>query len=227
MNEKHKGLISDLVPPIVLRGLAAVIAPRLRSVTQVEPPGEKDAAWYDASFERCEHWSQHYTESEYYFLWSVIADRVVRGEAKSILEIGCGTGQLASLIRDKATCKYVGLDFSSKRIQFAKQAYPALSFVQQDAFKTDLFATCDYDTVVCTEFLEHVEGDTAIIGRIRKGTRFFGTVPNFPFVSHVRHFHDEGEVQSRYAEFFCELRVDTFLATAEGKAFYLLDGEIL
>ncbi|HUW54492.1 MAG TPA: class I SAM-dependent methyltransferase [Rhodanobacter sp.] len=227
MNVKLKGLISDLVPPIVLRGLAAVIAPRHRSASQVEPSGEKGAEWYDASFDACEHWTQHYTESEYYFLWSVIADRVVRTGARSILEIGCGTGQLACLIRDKTTCKYIGFDFSQKRIQYAKQTYPGLSFVQQDAFQTDLFTTCDYDTVVCTEFLEHIEDDRIILNRIRKGTRFYGTVPNFPFVSHVRHFHDENEVQSRYAGYFHDLRVDKFLADAKGKAFYLLDGEIL
>lgn len=227
MNVKIKALISDLVPPIVLRGLAAVIAPGHRSGGQVEQSGEKGAEWYDASFDACEHWSQHYTESEYYFLWSVIADRVVRTGARSLLEIGCGTGQLACLIRDKTTCKYIGFDFSQKRIQHAKQTFPSLSFVQQDAFQTDLFTTCDYDTVVCTEFLEHIEDDRVILNRIRKGSRFYGTVPNFPFVSHVRHFHDESEVQLRYAGFFHDLRVDKFLADANGKTFYLLDGEML
>jgi hypothetical protein len=64
------------------------------------------------------------------------------------------------------------------------------------------------------------------LGKIRKGSRFYGTVPNFPFVSHVRHFRDENEVRSRYASCFQNLRVDRFLADAKGKVFYLLDGEI-
>jgi len=227
MHATLKGLIRELVPPIMLRGATAVIAPRRKSGEQVRQSGERGAEWYDASFDVCGDWSRHYTESEYYFLWSVIADRVLRTGARSILEIGCGTGQLACLVRDKAACQYIGFDFSQKRIQHAQKAYPGLSFVQQDAFQTDLFTTCDYDTVVCTEFLEHVEGDTVILSRIRKGSRFYGTVPNFPFVSHVRHFHDENEVQSRYAGYFLDLRVDKFLADAKGKAFYLLDGEIL
>jgi hypothetical protein len=57
--------------------------------------GEKGAEWYDASFERGRHWRRHYTESPYYFIWTVIADRVLRAGGRSILEIGCGSGQLA------------------------------------------------------------------------------------------------------------------------------------
>ena len=226
MHARLKGFISELVPPIVLRAANALTAPRRGSSSRVAQHGERGAEWYDASFDASEDWSSHYTASEYYFLWSVIVDRIQAAGAKSILEVGCGPGQLASLIRDKVGCRYIGFDFSQRRIEHAQKAYPGLSFVLQDAFQTDLFTTCDYDTVVCTEFLEHVEGDTVVFGKIRKGSRFYGTVPNFPFVSHVRHFQDENEVRSRYASRFENLRVDRFLADARGKAFYLLDGEI-
>lgn len=225
MNVNLKGLIREFVPPIVLRGATAMIGPR-RSANRVEQTGQKGAEWYDASFEASGDWSRHYTASEYYFLWAVIADRIQRAGAKSILEIGCGPGQLARLLRDKTGCKYVGFDFSQRRVEYAQKVHPDLSFVQQDAFRTDLFTTCDYDTVVCTEFLEHVEGDTVVLEKIRNGSRFFGTVPNFPFTSHVRHFDSEDNVRSRYAVFFNDLRIDKFLADAAGKTFYLLDGEI-
>lgn len=226
MREKLKRFISELVPPIVLRGASAVIAPGRRVTNQVEQSGQKGAEWYDASFEASGDWSGHYTTSEYYFLWAVIADRTQRTEAKSILEIGCGSGQLACLLREKAGCKYVGFDFSEKRVEYARKANPDLSFLHEDAFKSDLFTTCDYDTVVCTEFLEHVEGDTVVLNKIRKGSRFYGTVPNFPFISHVRHFRDENEVRLRYGSRFRDLRIDRFLADAKGRVFFLLDGEI-
>lgn len=226
MRAKLEHLIADLVPPIVLRGVRTALAPRRGTVRLAEQAGEKGADWYDASFDASEDWSRHYTESEYYFLWSVIADRIQGAGVKSILEIGCGTGQLASLMRDKVGCKYMGFDFSQKRVEYARNTNPGLSFVQQDAFKTDLFTTQDYDTVICTEFLEHVEGDMAVLARIQKGSRFYGTVPNFPFVSHVRYFIDESQVRSRYGSCFQDLRVDRFPANAEGKTFYLLDGEV-
>lgn len=227
MNAKLKGLIRELVPPVALRGAVALIARRHKSGNQAEQSGEKGSNWYDASFDAGGTSACHYTGSEYYFLWSVMVDRIQRTAAKSILEIACGSGQLASLIQDKAACKYIGFDFSQTRVEFARKAYPSLSFLQQDAFQTDLFTTCDYDTVVCTEFLEHVEEDTVVLNKIRKGSRFYGTVPNFGFTSHVRHFDNQDEVRSRYASYFRDLRVDKFLADVKGKAFYLLDGEIL
>lgn len=226
MNAMLKGLIRELVPPVALRGAIALIARGHRSGNRAEQPGEKGSDWYDASFDAGGTGARHYTESEYYFLWSVIADRIQRTAARSILEIGCGSGQLACLLQDKVACKYLGFDFSQTRVEFARQAYPSLSFVQQDAFQTDLFTTCDYDTVVCTEFLEHVEEDTVVLNKIRRGSRFYGTVPNFTFISHVRHFDDQDEVRARYASYFHDLRVDKFLADSKGKAFYLLDGEI-
>jgi len=221
-----KSLITDFAPPIVLRGASAVFASKPRVGDTNPRVGEKSADWYDASFDACEHWSQHYTASEYYFLWSVIVDRIAMSDAGSILEIGCGTGQLASLIHDKVMCNYHGFDFSAKRVEYAQATNPDLSFAHQDAFQTDLFTTCDYDTVVCTEFLEHVEADTVVLEKVRSATRFLGTVPNFPFTSHVRHFKSEDEVATRYKPYFRSLRIDRFLADANGKCFYLLDGHM-
>lgn len=144
------------------------------------------------------------------FVWTVIADRVLRAKVKSILEIGCGPGQLACLIRDKGILSYHGFDFSPRRIEQAKRVCPEFAFNLQDAFRTDLFETFDYDAVICTEFLEHVEKDVDVLKRIKSGVCFYGTVPNFPFTSHVRYFSDVDEVTSRYRQCFSELHVDTF-----------------
>ena len=133
-------------------------------------------------------------------------------------------GKLASLLQDKGITQYVGLDFSSKRIGQAKKFCPQLSFIQADIFECDHLETLDYELIVCTEFLEHVERDLDVLRRIKPGTRFLGTVPNFPYISHVRHFNDQDEVYSRYQSCFQTLRVDTFLANEKGSTFFLLDG---
>jgi len=140
------------------------------------------------------------------------------------LDVGCGSGQLASLLKDKGIERYCGIDFSAKRIVQAKQACPEFDFVQADAFGTDLFETYGYDALVTTEFLEHVEGDLDIIFKIRSGARFLGTVPNFPFESHVRHFRDANEVAARYGPYFKDFRVDSFLSNDKGKTFFVLEG---
>lgn len=225
MQEKIKKLVSEITPPIILRGAKALLSPKAEKCARQDDGQEKRPEWYDASFEQSTHWRSHYSESEYYFLWAVIADRIVRENVESILEIGCGTGQLACLLRDKGICKYYGFDFSAKRIEQAKQVCPEFSFSLQDAFETDLFTTTDYEAVICTEFLEHVERDIEVLSRIRSNTIFYGTVPNFPFTSHVRYFQSESEVISRYKRYFTNLHVDVFLSNASGKIFYLLEGK--
>lgn len=226
MTQDIKSIIKAITPPIILSGAKAVFLSKDEKRVIKKEEGEKDSSWYDESFEKDDYWKRHYSLSHYYFLWMVILDRIVRAKVDSILEIGCGSGQLACLIRDKGVKEYHGFDFSSKRITQAENTCPEFSFSEQDAFKTDLFTTYGYSGVICTEFLEHVEDDIGILSRIRSGTKFYGTVPNFPFESHVRHFKNEGEVLARYEKYFKDLRVDAFLANDRGKTFYLIEGEI-
>lgn len=225
MSRRNKN-IEQFFPRSLLRAVKAAASSGVRRKTRDETAGEQDPDWYDASFEEADHWRSHYSESPYYFLWTVIADRVLRARARSVIEIGCGPGQLACLLRDKGIASYHGLDFSPRRIEQARGVCPEFAFSIADVFQTDLLNSCDYDTAICTEVLEHVEGDLELLRRIRSGTRFYGTVPNFPYTSHVRHFTSEAEVLARYKECFTELRVDAFFANAAGKTFYVLDGEI-
>ncbi|MGH7831004.1 MAG: class I SAM-dependent methyltransferase [Candidatus Binatia bacterium] len=225
MANRLKKLIKNVTPPIILTGAKVLLRSKRERGMFGEEVREKGPDWYDKSFEANEHWKSHYSQSSYYFLWTVIADRIVRAETDSLLEVGCGSGQLACLMRDRGIRKYHGFDFSPKRVEQAKKSCPEFTFTVEDAFQTELFETCNYDAVICTEFLEHVEEDTAILHRIKSGTRFYGTVPNFPFVSHVRHFTNENEVRSRYTQYFNDFRVDLLLADAKGAIFYLIEGE--
>lgn len=188
---------------------------------------EKDASFYDEAFESVEGYHKHYTESEYYFLWAVIVDRIRRLEIASILEIGCGSGQLARAIRDSfPDVGYCGFDFSETAIGIARRHSPDLRFKIQNALTTDLPQSYDYGLVISTEFLEHVEEDLQILGKFKTGAWFIGTVPNFPYVSHVRHFSSEAAVRERYSALFDSLDVCSFLANAKGKTFYLMQGRL-
>jgi len=184
----------------------------------------KEADWYDDIYKQPFDYQYHYTQSRYYFLWSVIGDRMIRSGVRRILDLGCGPGQFASFLYDKGLKDYCGLDFSQEAIAIAKRRCPFYEFVLTDIRECDILEVADYDCVVALEFLEHVDRDTKIIERIRPKTKFYGTVPNFPYISHVRHFLDEGEVRSRYHHFFSYFHVDKFLQNLSGMTYYLIEG---
>jgi len=189
-----------------------------------EPSGEKDAAWYNERFENTPEYQVHYTESSYYFLWTVVVDRIRRFGAKRILDLGCGPGQFASMLYDNGIAAYRGLDLSSTSIRMARARCPSFEFQEADLRHPDAMRGYDYDCLVTMEFLEHVPFDLEVLERIKSGARVIATVPNFPYVSHVRHFRDADEVRSRYQRHFSSFTVDAFLENQQGKTFFLMEG---
>ena len=154
----------------------------------------------------------------------MLVDRIRPADVRCLFDIGCGPGQLASFLHDRGLRKYVGLDFSAVSIRMARLACPSYEFVCANVFESDLFDTLDYDVVVSTEFLEHVADDLVVLDRIRPGTRMYGSLPNFPHPSHVRHFNSAAEVRERYGSRFKEFRVDEFPFGSGGMTFFLFEG---
>jgi SAM-dependent methyltransferase len=186
---------------------------------------ECGAQWYDRAYADTRTYHDHYTRSSYYPLWAVIVDRIRRDRIGRILEIGCGPGQLAAFFLDQGVASYAGLDYSAKAIELARLAAPRGEFVVGDARSSGIYAEFDHDAVICTEVLEHIEDDLLVVSRFLPAKRCLGTVPNFPYESHVRHFRDAGEVASRYGRFFRDIDVMTFRSpTDENVLYFLFDG---
>jgi 2-polyprenyl-3-methyl-5-hydroxy-6-metoxy-1,4-benzoquinol methylase len=170
--------------------------------------GEKPPDYYDEMYSASTEYCKPFWQSRYYFLWTVICDRLRSGNCRNILEIGCGSGQFAEMLHREGRFDYLGLDISPEAIRQAsqKQLEP-FQFKTGDALESDVILNHSYDSVVCTEVLEHIELDRELVQRIRPGTRCLCTVPNFPYVSHVRHFESCDQVYERYANFFQNLNV--------------------
>jgi len=153
-----------------------------------------------------------------------IAERIVAASPDAaVLDMGCGPGHLAVLLHERGVRRFTGFDFSEKRLAYAKTQVSGYEFVVADAYTTDLFTTVEYDTVVCTEFLEHLDRDLDVLARIRSGARVLGTVPNYDTDAHVRIFPTRDDVVARYGDLLRDLRVDQ-VHNATGTAEWLMDG---
>lgn len=197
----------------------------LGSVGTQHPSGEKPANYYDQMYANSQEYCKPFWQSRYYSIWTVLVDRLRSENAQSLLEIGCGSGQFAQLLHRDLAIKYTGLDISAEAIgQARSKNMDGFRFEVADALKTPLLNE-PYDSVVCTEVLEHIEQDIELLARIRPGSRCLCTVPNFPYESHVRHFTSEREVHDRYADQFEALSVWGLAGThREGAVYYLFDG---
>jgi len=213
-----------LSPPLLTRAVRGVVGyTRWRRLLS-RAPGERGPEWYDRAFELDDVWRRHYTESHSYPVWTVVADRLVGRGVTSVLELGCGSGQLAHLLHDKRIASYCGLDFSPRRIEHARRLCPEYTFHVEDVVAGTRQSEDGWDAVVAKAFLEHIEDDLAVVERVRSGALFIGSVPDLVAPSHVRHFVDEGAVEARYGRFFSELRIDRFPLASGRVTVFLFEG---
>jgi 2-polyprenyl-3-methyl-5-hydroxy-6-metoxy-1,4-benzoquinol methylase len=186
---------------------------------------QRSADWYDRKFSSTSKYRSAYNDAPYYFLWTVIADRLRRDNLTRVLEIGCGSGQLAALLFDQAIETYTGLDFSPTAVEYAREAAPGGRFVVGDARSSTLYREVEHDVLICTEVLEHIEEDLAVLSNFRSGVRCMFSVPNYTSESHVRFFPDASAVVARYGRFFDALDITAFpTAGSKKNRLFLADG---
>lgn len=117
---------------------------------------------------------------------AVIRNLSLRGPEK-VLDCGCGDGIFDSVLKEK--CEWiVGLDASIRNLKIAKGATKGnVSFVLGDAQNLP-FKSGQFDRVLCTEVLEHLQNDAQAlteIHRVLTNNAFLVlTVPNqdYPFL---------------------------------------------
>lgn len=189
--------------------------------TRAEVGRERPASYYDEVFCKIDRFNVHYAVSCYYPVWIFLIERLRKAGSGPILEIGCGTGQLAAALYDaKLPNAYCGFDFSKVAVQKARERCPHYTFLVADALKTDIYTSMQYDIVIATEVLEHINADLDLIRRIRAGARLFASVPNTPWPSHVRHFDHAKQVTDRYAGFFDMFSVKPFHTSDDNIIFF-------
>jgi len=119
---------------------------------------------------------RHYLEDDRY--GNVVA-RVAEGPpAQWILDAGCGNGWLASLYRDRHTV--VGIDIADANLRRIQDL--GIHAVKHNLDAALPFADGVFDTVICSEILEHILCPDQLLREIlrvlKPGGRVILTVPN-------------------------------------------------
>lgn len=123
--------------------------------------GEKDFdAWadsYEASVERSEE-EGSYPFAGYERVVGTIERRVLAAKARTVLDVGFGTGVLTSRLYDSG-CEVWGQDFSGRMVELAQARMPDAHLFQGDFSEgvVDELRGRRYDAVVATYSLHHLD----------------------------------------------------------------------
>lgn len=170
----------------------------------------KPSGYYDQIYEQAHDYRTPWYQSRYAEVWKQVAEAMNEYLVRRILEVGCGTGQLAACLSQKLTLpsdlSYLGIDFSPTAVRLAREMNPGLEFQVKDIRAPRIFGDA-VDAVIATEVLEHVDDDIMLLDRIPFGTLVAFSVPNFDDVSHLRYFDTMTDVLSWYAPAFESLDV--------------------
>jgi SAM-dependent methyltransferase len=159
-----------------------------------KPP--KGPEYYNGAYRASQEYQGSYKDSHFYVLWTQIVQIAKRFPSPRILEIGCGTGQLAHYLYDEGYRDYHGFDFSPVAVDLARKAVP-MPFCVGDATAPDSYGF-DYTLAIAVEVLEHVADDLAVLGRLKEQTPVIFSVPTRDDPAHVRVFQSVGDIVCRY-----------------------------
>lgn len=156
---------------------------------------EMSAEHYDAALERV---LLPLEQSPWLGVYAQAADFLATGSG-AIADVACGTGRLARLLRLRGEHDYWGVDFSTARIDEARQYVPEATFDVGDLYDQHVRERLgDFDRVVALEILEHIEDDLGVLAAIKPGALVVFSVPNYDSAAHLRTFTSPAAACERY-----------------------------
>lgn len=130
------------------------------------------------------------------------AARMVVAAGLPVVDLGCGTGRFAELLRRRGGVdRYWGFDFAADVVDEAARYCPGFEFRVADLREWEHGPTLpDECCYVLLEVLEHLDDDRDVLARIPPGLPVVLSVPNFWSASHVRRFLQPADVFSRFGD---------------------------
>ncbi len=152
-------------------------------------------------------------EKPWYPIWKAIAEQVRLVGASRVIDLGCGTGELAAVLSEAVPgLDYWGCDFSPVAIEQARGLGLGRRFIFEERDLRSGFPVPQDGgeaVYVCSELLEHVAWDVMLLARVPDGAHVIATVPDFDDPGHVRHFASAREASDRYDRVLDVSRAET------------------
>jgi len=158
----------------------------------------EDLKYYNEVYSKSNEYRKEPVGSIYYPIWADIVN--MTNNTDKIIEVGCGSGQLAKLLIMNGKNYKHGFDYSYQAIKIAKK----MNQDNEDLFSVaNIYALSkgdldDFDVVVCTEVLEHLDDDKYLFEILKPGTRVIFSVPDFLSNTHKRVFKGVKEIRDHY-----------------------------
>jgi SAM-dependent methyltransferase len=151
---------------------------------------------YDEMWRRLEDFLRHNPGARQRRRLVLRALRKYAPGATEILDVGCGLGEMVSFLGNAIpNVQFTGVDFSSGAVDSCRRRLPSHVWVVADVVADELRG--QYDAVICSELLEHLDEPAKAMTRIGSlltpGGTIVVTVPNGKVfateraVGHVRH----------------------------------------
>jgi len=86
-------------------------------------------------------------------------------EGETFADVGCACGHSTNIMAKFRVGSWCGIDFSETAVEMARKLFPDL------IFSTQLEEGTVFDSVVCSEVIEHVEDDKALVEQLLAVTR--------------------------------------------------------
>ena len=138
----------------------------LREIPMVPEPFGSPEAWHG--------WFQHQASwTRPTRLWLFRQARL--GAASRVLEVGCGTGVVASEVATVSRAAVIGLDIDAEMLAFARERVPQVLWVQGDAHALP-FPDGSFDLVFCHYLLLWVRDPARAVAEMARVVRSGGSV---------------------------------------------------
>ena len=85
---------------------------------------------------------------------------------KLVVEVGCGTGDLSSILTDVHYCSIEGTDLSGLAVEIAKIRFPHLIFKQHDILRDPPVG--QYEVAIASNVIEHFKNPRRVINKMFK-----------------------------------------------------------